>query len=294
MSKNVISDSLINQLQERAKELNCLYEIQELLSDKEKDTGAVLNGIIQVIPSGWQYPDICAARIVYRQIQAQSSAFQETEWLLESDIVAYDEQVGKVQVFYTEKRPLCDYGPFLKEEQKLIRSIAELISSYFLHKQLKSVFEGAGKQVQEKRFEWVAVLDILKKTDPRLLMRISQKMVNYLCWKGITESEQLFDLFSTGVQEELDLQKESNFPYQARPMKDFIASSNQIFELASKHLSEQEIIDNISRWIKEDQSAFLVNTLNNTGSSFEEISAALARFYHLKAKIGRASCRERV
>lgn len=283
MSKDHISDSLINQLQERAKELNCLYEIQELLIDTGKDAGAVLNGIIQAIPSGWQYPDICVARIIYRQMQAQSSAFRETEWLLESDIVAYDEKVGKVQVYYTEKRPPCDYGPFLKEEQKLMQSIAQLISSYFLHKQLKSVFEGNGKRVKEKRFEWAAVLDILKKTDPRLLIRISQKMVNYLCWKGITESEQLFDLFSTAARDELDVQKESNFPYQARPMKDFLASGNQIFELASKHLGEQEIIDNISRWIKEDQSAFLVNTLNNTGSSFEEISTALARYYHLKA-----------
>ncbi len=284
MDKNLIPDGLINQLQERAKELNCLYEIQELLDDKSKSTREILEGVIRVIPAGWQYPDICIVRIEYRKMVVQSPAFEETEWMLESGITTQDEAVGRVQVFYTEKRPICDYGPFLKEEKKLIRSISELVSSYFLHKQLKSVFEGSVQKKMERRFEWVVILDILKKTDPKLLIRISQKMVNYLGWKGVAESEKLFDLFSTEPKDDADASPlDTNFPYQAKSMEDFIASSNEIFDLASRYLSEREIIDNISRWIKEDQSGFLVNTLNNTGSSFEEISAALARYHHLKA-----------
>ena len=44
---------------------------------------------------------------------------------------------------------------------------------------------------------------------------------------------------------------------------DSLIISNHIFEFTSKYLSEQEIITKISNWIKQDQSGFLINTLNN-------------------------------
>jgi predicted nucleotidyltransferase len=284
MANNSFSDKLINQLQERAKELNCLYEIQELLSNKNKSTDEVLAEIIQVIPYGWQFPDVCTAKIFFEGSVFKSSNFEKSEWLLESDISAQDDILGKIQVQYTEERPECDYGPFLKEEKKLIRTISELIGSYLLHVKLKSVFDANLLKTGQKRLGWINIIFILKQTDPKLLIRVSQKMVNYLCWKGISDSEKLFDLFSIQQANQLDTQKESNFPYQVKPLNELILNCNKIFDFANRHLGEQEIIDNISRWIRQDQSGFLVNIINDTGSSFEDIIAVLERFHHLKTQ----------
>ena len=55
---------LLNDLKERAKELTCLYKVQELLNDKDKSTNEVLWGVIEAIPPGWQFPEICQAKMV--------------------------------------------------------------------------------------------------------------------------------------------------------------------------------------------------------------------------------------
>jgi hypothetical protein len=56
---------MLHALQERAKELNCLYQVGELLAHADRPLDEVLNGIIQVLPRGWQYPHGCQARIIF-------------------------------------------------------------------------------------------------------------------------------------------------------------------------------------------------------------------------------------
>ena len=284
MEKKAIQDNLINELKERAKELNCLYEIQELIGDRELKTDEVLLGLIEIIPQGWQYPEICLAKITYQNLLFQSPDFKKTNWVLSSNIVVQDEVVGSLQVFYTEERPECDNGPFLKEEKKLINNIAEQIGRYFFYKKLRSVFEEKKQKIKEHKSEWWVILDMLKKTDPKLLIRISRKMVNYLCWKGIAEAEKLFEYYKPTNNKEIGFYKDSNFPYEAKNENDAFVISNTIFEVTSKYLDEQEILDNLSRWIKYDQSNFLVDIMGNTSASLNEISNILERYHHLKTQ----------
>jgi len=63
MSDNKPLDKIIIDLQERAKELNCLYRIQELLNRSDTIDAEICEGIIEAIPLGFQYPDICVVRI---------------------------------------------------------------------------------------------------------------------------------------------------------------------------------------------------------------------------------------
>ena len=53
---------LLGSLRERAKELNCLYEVEKALADGRRDISDVLRDVVQAIPPGWQYPEICEAR----------------------------------------------------------------------------------------------------------------------------------------------------------------------------------------------------------------------------------------
>jgi len=282
MKKSVDQYGLINELKERAKELNCLYEIQELLNNTSKNTNEILTGIVKAIPPGWQYPDICKAKLTYKNKTVKSENFKETNWVLYSDIKVQDETIGKLEVFYTEERPKCDEGPFLKEERRLINTITEQIGAFFFHEQLKSVFEEEIQPQKEKKTEWRIILDMLKKTDPKLLIRISRKMVNFLCWKGIKEAEQLYEFFDSVNTSETILFNETNYPLKSKSESDSLKITEKIVEISNKYLSEKEILDNLGRWIKEDQSGFLVNILGNMGSSFEEISSVIERFHHLK------------
>ncbi|PLX05405.1 MAG: hypothetical protein C0594_07485, partial [Marinilabiliales bacterium] len=59
--KEVLSSGL----EERAKELSCLYEVDELLKDTNEEVHFVLKALTKVIPKGWKFPEICEVEITY-------------------------------------------------------------------------------------------------------------------------------------------------------------------------------------------------------------------------------------
>jgi len=274
-------DRLLHDLRERAKELNCLYEVQELLNRSGTTLDDICEGIIRVIPPGWQYPDVCQAEISYGGRGYRSTRFQESPWRQGADIVVQDEVVGRINVYYTEERPPSDEGPFLKEERKLINTIAEQLGFYILHEQLKHVFQE--QQVEgTRKSEWAVLLDLLKRTDPDLLMRITRKMVNFLSWNGIKDAERLLDAYSLAYPGDSALN--GNRPAAAPTAGGLLEMSDEVFEIASRHLTREAILDNIQKWSREDRLRFLVKVLVSPSSSLAEIGSAIERYQVLAAQ----------
>ena len=195
-------DRLVFELKERAKELNCLYEIQAFLLKRELTTEEIFKGIIQVIPPGWQYPDICQVEIQSVDKLYRSSDFVESPWVQSADILVQDSVVGKISVFYTDEMPLLDEGPFLLEERRLINTIADQVGNYLLHQRLTGLFEKQLTKDTELKAGWWTILSLLRKTDPNLLMRISRKMINFLSWNGVKKADRLLKDFSSAYREE--------------------------------------------------------------------------------------------
>nr|HQU71508.1 PEP/pyruvate-binding domain-containing protein [Calditrichia bacterium] len=81
--------------------------------------------------------------------------------------------------------------------------------------------------------------------------------------------------------EESELLGEVNQPYKKRAVEDILKISNKIFHIAGEYLGEKEILQRIQKWIKEDRSGFLVNILENPGTTLSEIAAAIERYHHL-------------
>ena len=71
-------DRILHDLQERAKELNCLYRVDELLGREEASLDDVLGEVIRTIPAGWQFPDVCVARIVLGHRVFEPAGFTPT------------------------------------------------------------------------------------------------------------------------------------------------------------------------------------------------------------------------
>ena len=67
-------------LQERAKELACLYEVEECLSNPEAPLDMVFRAVIEALPPGWQYPELCEAKIEYGDATFTSEGYVETPW----------------------------------------------------------------------------------------------------------------------------------------------------------------------------------------------------------------------
>lgn len=273
-------DRLVYELKERAKELNCLYGVQSLLNNPAISLDEILNGIITEIPPGWQYPDICQVKIRHDDTVYQSKNFTETPWGQRVGIIVQGNIVGEISVYYTEERPVLDEGPFLQEERRLINTIADQLGNYLLGRRLKDLFERQTTPEEVHETGWRVVLNLLRRTNLNLLVKISQKMINYLCWSGVIEAESLLDHLNPAFREEMELQ-EVNAPYQITTQSDVLAISDRVFELAGKYLSDEDIFEHIQQWIRDDQSSFLVDTLVAPSSSLTEISSAIERYYHL-------------
>ena len=272
---------IVDDLKERAKELNCLYEIQEILNDFDASLNEICSRIIKAIPPGWQYTDVCQACITVRDSKYQSDGFIETSWSQCASINVRDDVIGRICVSYMEERPIADEGSFLKEERKLIDTISEQFGLFLLHKQLKAIFEGQEQKDEEQKSEWLVIVDLLRRTDPNLLIRVSRRMVNYLFWNGIKEAGQLMNHFSPSYKRGINPLEEINKPFQKQVSSDILSISNDIFKIAEKELKKEKTLELIQNWIKEDRSNFLVNTLENTSSSLVEISSSIEKYYHL-------------
>lgn len=273
-------ENLLYDLQERAKELNCLYKVQELLANQDLSIDEICQGIIRAIPPGWQYPEICQAKITFNDLSFQSPGFIEAPWSLRANITVREQVVGEISVYYTEERTAADEGPFLKEERKLIDTIVEQLGLYILHQQLKEVFERQQQTEIERKPDWWIILNLLKRTDPTLMLRIARKMINHLYWNGIEDAKKLLERFTPAYRVEREL-LDDNQPFRIAAENNSLALAEEVFEIASLHIREAEILERIQHWIKEDQSGFLVNTLVNPSSSLADISASIERYHHL-------------
>ena len=112
-------------LNERVKELNCLYNISKLIETPGMSLEQIFQGTVDLIPPAWQYPKITCARLVLADRIFASSNFRQTAWNQASDITAHGDRVGSLEVCYLEERPERDEGPFLAEERSLLRAIVE-------------------------------------------------------------------------------------------------------------------------------------------------------------------------
>ncbi len=125
-------------LNERIKELTCLYGISEIAGKTDISLDEFMREIIDLIPYGWQYPDITCVRIMLNDMEFKTYNFRASSWRQATNIVLHGNQVGTIEVYYLEEKPILDEGPFLKEERNLINAITELIGSFTERRQAET------------------------------------------------------------------------------------------------------------------------------------------------------------
>src|SRR4030042_1962000 len=114
-------------LSERVKERKCLYGISRLAENGNASLDSILQGVIDVIPPAWQYPEDTCARIKLKKRQFETANFKETTWKQTQYIKINGKRSGTLEVYYLKKKPESDEGPFLKEERYLLNGIAERV-----------------------------------------------------------------------------------------------------------------------------------------------------------------------
>jgi len=279
-------DMLLDSLRERAKELNCFYRIEELLSQSDMDLEKMFLEILKIIPSGWQYPEICQAKIVYNTKVFAPPDYAEPVEEMKTDIVIQGLVVGKLIVSYREGVPRTDEGFFLNEEKKLLHTIANRIAQTILYRRMKSTsneWDRMKKALEhEDGNEWVAIVNMLMQSDRNLFIYLSRKMLHYLHWNGIEQAGDL--LMKSEVGGAKDDREDMNRPSKRETIDNILALSKEVFEVASEHFESKRILYNIQKWIQEDKSRFLVRAIDDPNSSLTDIIDAITRYHHITSE----------
>ena len=114
-------------LDERVKKLNCLYGISKILSWPDLSSEEIFQGIVEIVPPAFRYPEVTGARILIKDQEFKTGNFKETHWEQKTAISAFGERIGTLGVCCLEERPGSDDGAFLKEEKNLIKTISEVL-----------------------------------------------------------------------------------------------------------------------------------------------------------------------
>ncbi len=136
------------ELRERVKELTCLYGIAKLVERARTSLEEILQGIVELLPAAWLYPEIAVARIILDGHSYSTPNFREGVQKQVADIIVDGDKRGIVEVAYPEQKPELDEGPFLKEERNLIDTIAKEVSLIIERKQTEQDREKLQEQLR--------------------------------------------------------------------------------------------------------------------------------------------------
>ena len=158
---------VIRDLIERVKELNCLYGMSRLVEAKETSLDGIMQGIVELIPPAWQYPEVTCARITFKNRQFKTANFRATAWK-QTEIVKMDgKRCGTLEVCYLKPRPACEEGPFLAEERNLIHAIAErlghIIEREIAEERVESLYQREKELRERLQVEMQGRVDFTRK-----------------------------------------------------------------------------------------------------------------------------------
>ena len=114
-------------LQERVKELKCLFQITKLLNNPNISIDEILMGSLESIRHGWQCPEILCARILFNGKEFKTNNFKQTPWSLKCQTMVKEKDLS-LEVYYLEDKP------FLNEEKELLEEIAGELKVVLLYK----------------------------------------------------------------------------------------------------------------------------------------------------------------
>lgn len=123
-------------LNERLKELSCLYDIAKMTLDSTKEFEEVIAEIVQRIPKAWKYDTAAICHIQVRTEWYKSAEEPLTNTFQEQIIRIGDQGNGRIRIYYPS--PEFTEQDFLEEEYRLLEKLAIDLSLFIQHHEIKS------------------------------------------------------------------------------------------------------------------------------------------------------------
>jgi len=148
---------LLHDMGERVKELNCFYGISKIFEKSDVVLKNALIETVKLLPLAMRYSDIACAKIVVENQTFTTKNFNDTQWILQSDINVNGKRTGFIEISYLEERSTDGEGQFIIEERNLIDAVAERLGKIIERKQAEVDL----KQAEEKHRTLLTAANVL-------------------------------------------------------------------------------------------------------------------------------------
>lgn len=216
----------------------------------------------------------------------RSASFNNNNLYIVIPLEISNSNFGNLKLFYKDNQSRYAISEKTNLPIDFIAGIlAEKISYYlFVDQLLNSLQDIKNEQnflEKSRKNKNSIVLDHLRNTDRNLYTIITRKMLNFLLIKGIQESAVIFERLGSRIDDTADYNSEVNRPTKRQVLEQIFHLSDEIFNIASKYLSEEFIFRQIERWINEENGKFVTKTLNDPNASLFDVGEAIRRYYKM-------------
>lgn len=259
--KNISKDVLV----ERAKELECLYLIDEVLA--EDSLSEALIKITKIIPLGFRNIIECVAVIQVNDQLYETKPITEKGDELVVRININNENIGYIKVMYPYHTFPDGEQVFLPQEIKLLNTIANRISDCIQNLNHKNI--------DDYRKKWETIIDLLHRTDPDMLLYVCEKMLALL---ANTSQNLILDIYQKMDWMRYTHHGEINFPLETIPEVDVNRLCQILFQSARNCLTDAQIYDYTSLWIYQGKTYELIKTVDKKDADVKIILKALNQY----------------
>ncbi|MFO7719007.1 MAG: ATP-binding protein [Gillisia sp.] len=116
-------------LQERIKELSCLYDISSLLAKYEQDLDKTIGEIAEILQKAWRFSNAAIVEIELDNHSFQTATVPKNTVFQTCEILVYKNLCGFLKVHYP--KPQFSKKYFLQEEQQLLNKVAYELSTFY-------------------------------------------------------------------------------------------------------------------------------------------------------------------
>jgi len=273
------SDILKSSLTERQKELNCIHQTEKILTDFDSSIEDIFPKILKILPAGWQFSEQCYAEIIYRDKSYKLISNDVSKFEQKSPLYKNNNDFGEIKIHYRTLPSNYNDDPFLAEEYSLLNTIAGIIASYLVVRSYKDKHDDT-VNTSKNYNDWRVIINMLRKTEIRLYLKITRKLLNLLYRRGIQGVSEIYESFGESTkQTRSESRTEINVPLKKRDSRESLVTGDKIFSIAEKYISDEDLMENISRWMQEDKLSYLITALESKDSSLSEVQDVLFRYH---------------
>lgn len=122
------------ELEDRVREINCLFSLSHLLENRETELKEVLVEVVETIRTAYRSIDNTAVRITYQGQSYQSDNFVDSEICQHAPLRIEDREAGRISVCYIGPEDETATVDRLNGEGRILEIVAEQISGIAEHK----------------------------------------------------------------------------------------------------------------------------------------------------------------